>query len=127
MKQLTYAQRQQLEVKIDEERERQRARRMNPNTPVTSPKADHLYKYGMLALILCLLVFAVMNLLKYQDFAYDEYGNLIVALMLLFNHIAYDFTKTGWKNRVMKTVARIWIVLGFVYIFWGIWVGALFA
>ncbi|RKU20962.1 hypothetical protein C6500_07425 [Candidatus Poribacteria bacterium] len=127
MKQLTYAQRQQLEVKIEEEKERQRARRMNPHTPVTSSKTDHLHKYGMLALILCLLVFAVMHPLKYRDFAYDEYGNLMVALMLLFNHIAYNFTKTGWKNRVMKTVARIWVALGFVYIFWGIWVGALFA
>ena len=127
MKQLTYAEKQQLEVKIDEERERQPARRMNPNTPVTSPKADHLHKYGMLALILCLLVFAVVHLLKYRDFAYDEYGNLIVALMLLFNHIAYNFTKTGWQNRVMRTVAWTWMVLGFVYILWGIRVGALFA
>lgn len=122
MKQLTYVERQHLEVKIEEERERQRARRMNPHTPATSPKADRFHKcfhkYGMLALILCLLVFAVMNLLKYRDFAYDEYGNLMVALMLLFNHIAYNFTKTGWKNRVMRAVAWTWMVLGFVYIFW---------
>ena len=116
MKQLTYAQRQHLEVKIDEERERQRARRMNPNTPVASPETDYLHKYGMLVLILCLLVFAVMHLLKYRDFAYDEYGTLVVGLMLLFNHIAYNFTKTGWKHRVMKTVAWTWMILGFVYI-----------
>ena len=127
MKQLTYAEKQQLEVKIDEERERQRARRMNPNTPGTSPKTDHLHKYGMLALIFCLLVFAVVHLLKYRDFAYDKYANLIVALMLLFNHIAYNFIKTGWKNRVMRTVAWTWMVLGFVYILWGIRVGVLFA
>lgn len=127
MKQLTYAERRQLEVKIEEERERQRARRMNPHTPAASPETDYLHKYGMLALILCLLIFSVQHLLKYRDFAYDEYGNLIVALMLLFNHIAYNFTKTGWKNRVMRTVVWTWMVLGTVYIFWGIWVGVLFA
>ena len=118
MKQLTYAERWQLEVKIEEERERQRARRMNPHTPAASRETDHLHKYGMLALIFCLLVFSVYHLLKHRDFfAYDEYGNLIVGLMLLFNHIAYNFTKTGWKNRVMRTVAWTWMVLGFVYIF----------
>ena len=127
MKQLTYAERQQLEVKIEEEKKHQRARRMNPNTPVASAETDFIYKYGMLGLILCLLIFNVYHLLKWRDFAYSGYGNLIVALMLLFNHIAYNFTKTGWKKRVMRTVAGIWIVLGFVYIFWGIWVGALFA
>ena len=118
MQQLTYAEKQHLEVKIDEERERQRARRMNPHTPATSPETDHLYKYGMLALILCLLIFSVQNLLKYRDFAYDEYGNLMVALMLLFNHITYNFTKTGWKHHVMRAVAWTWMVFGFVYIFW---------
>ena len=117
MKQLTSTERQQLEVKIEEERKRQQARRMNPNTPAASPETDHLHKYGMLVLILCLLVFAVMYLLKYRDFAYDGYGNLMVALMLLFNHIAYTFTKTGWKHHVMRAVAWTWMVLGFVYIF----------
>ena len=129
VKQLTYAEKQHLEVKIGEERERQRARRMNPHTPAASLETDYLdylHKYGMLTLILCLLVWNVQHLIKSQDFAYDECGTLVIALMLLFNHIAYNFTKTGWKNRVMKTVARIWVVLGFVYIFWGIWVGALF-
>ena len=122
MKQLTHAEKQQLAAKVKEETERQRVIRMNPNTPKASPEVDfifnHLYKYGMLAVILCLLVANVTHLLKWQGFAYDKYGNLIVALMLLFNHIAYNFTKTGWKNRVMRAVAWIWLILGFVYIFW---------
>ena len=41
MKQLTYAEKRQLEVKIEEERERQRARRMNPHTPAASPETDY--------------------------------------------------------------------------------------
>ena len=122
MKQLTNTEKQHLEGKIEVERERQRTLRMNPNTPTTSAGAevilDPLSKYGMLGLILCLLAFNVHHILKWRDFASDEYGNLVIALMLLFNHIAYNFTKTGWKSRVMKTVARLWIVIGLVYIFW---------
>ena len=131
MKELTHAEKQQLEGKIKEEQKRQQAlRETNPDLPESFEKAsaktgllrrtvpNALRKYGMLGLILCLLVFNVQHLLKWQDFADDEYGNLVIALMLLFNHIAYNFTKTGWKSRVMKTVAWIWIVLGFVYIFW---------
>ena len=126
MRELTHTEKEQLEQKIGDERERQRVIRMNPNTPAASPKVspkvdfifDHLYKYGMLAIILYLLVINVMHLLKWHDFAYDEYGNLVVALMLLFNHIAYNFTKTGWKNRVMRAVAWGSLILGFVYIFW---------
>ena len=121
MKQLTDTEKQQLAAKIKEEKERQRVVRMNPNTPAASPEVDfifnNLYKYGMLAIILYLLI-NVMHLLKWDDFAYDEYGNLVVALMLLFHHIAYNFTKTGWKNRVMRVVAWVWLVLGVVYIFW---------
>lgn len=144
MSRLTLTEKQQLGAKVEGEKERQRMRRMNPNTPVASAEADfifsHLYKYGMLAIALYLLAASVMHLLKWQNFiqpfldaatedevmhllkwqnfAYDQYGNLVIALMLFFNHIAYSFTKTGWKNRVMRAVAWIWMVLGFVYIFW---------
>ena len=125
MRELTHTEKEQLEQKIEDERERQRVLRVNPNTPVASPEVDfifnRLYKYGGLAIILYLLVINVMHLLKWHDFAYDEYGNLVIALMLLFNHIAYNFTKTGWKNRVMRAVARGALILGFVYIFWIAW------
>ena len=122
MKQLIAAERQQLEAKIKDEKERQQTLRMNPNRPAVSAETEFtlslLWEYGMLAIILYLLTFNVMPLLKWQNFAYDEYGNLVIGLMLLFNHIAYNFTKTGWKSRVMKTVAGVWTVLGLVYIFW---------
>ena len=123
MKQLTHAEKQQLEAKIGKEKERQRVLRMNPNTSTKLVETDfifinYLWNYSFLGIILYLLVRCVMRLLEWQDFAYDEYGTLVIVLMLLFNHIAYNLTKTGWKSRVMKTVARIWIVFGLVYIFW---------
>ena len=133
MKQLTDAEKQQLETKIEEEKERQQAlRESNPDLPETFEEAsaetgivqrfrlNYLWKYGMLAIILCLLVFNVFQFLKWKNFGSNEYlnVNLVIALMLLLNHVAISFTKTGRKSRVMKIVAGIWAVLGLVYIFW---------
>lgn len=131
MRQLTDAEKQQLAGKIKDEQERQQElRETNPDLPESFEKAaaktgllrkilpNALRKHGMLGIILCLLVLSVLHLLKYRDFAYDEYGNLVVVLMLLFNYIAHNFTKTGWKGRVMKTVAWTWMILGFLYVLW---------
>ena len=46
----------------------------------------------------------------------------MVTLMLLFNHIAYQFTKKGWLSRVMKMVAWVWLVFVSAYIFWIFWI-----
>ena len=133
MKQLTDAEKQELETKIQKEKERQQAlREANPDLPESFEKAsaetglirrfriDYLWKYGMLAIILCLLAFNVFQLFKWKNFGSNEYlnVNLVIALMLLLNHVAISFTKTGRKSRVMKIVAGIWAVLGLVYIFW---------
>ena len=98
---------------------------MNPNTPeeskvatvVTRFTSSNLWKYGMLAFILCLLAYNVLHLLKFRNFSYDQYGGLMIALMLLFNHIACNLTTKGWKSVVMKTGAWVWIALVFAYIF----------
>lgn len=132
MKQLTDTEKQQLERKIKREQERQQIlRETNPDLPESFEKASAkrglvrkfalklLWKYGLLGFILCLLAFNVFQFLRWRDFGAHK-GinlNLIVALMLLFNHIGFNFTKTGWKSRVMKTVAGVWTVLGLVYIY----------
>ena len=133
MKQLTDAEKYQLEGKIKKEQERQQTlREDNPDLPETLEAAieetgvirrfrlDYLWKYGMLAIILCLLAFNVFQLLKWKNFGSNEYLNinLVVALMLLFNHIAFYFTKAGRIGRMMKIFAGIWAVLGLVYMFW---------
>ena len=107
MKQFTDAEKQILQAKIKDQQERR-----------ASKKESTASKYGFLGIILCLLAFNVFLLLKRQHFGFDQYGNLVVALMLLFNHIAFDFTTSGWQSRVMKTTAVIWIVLVFAYGFW---------
>ena len=131
MKQLTDAEKQELETKIEKEKERQQAlRETNPDLPETFEEASaktgivrkflpkRLWKYGFLSIILCLLVFSVINLVRSRNFGYDQYGALVIGLILLFNHIAYYFTTKGWKSIVMKTVAWVWIAFGLVYILW---------
>ena len=127
MKQLTDTEKQELEGKIKAEQERQQTlHEMYPSPPENSKEASaetgftssYIWKYGFLAFILCLLAFNVFILFKWRKFGYDEYIVPMVTLMLLFNHIAYYLTTKGWKSVVMKTVAWVWIVLGFAYMYW---------
>ena len=121
MKQLTDTEKHELEAKIKDERERQRTLRMNPNRPAVSTEVEFtfnlLWGYGFLVLILCLLAWGVFIFFKQWDFGYDQYGGLMIALMLLFNHIAYFLTTKGRKSIVMKTVAWVWMVFVFAYLF----------
>lgn len=131
MRQLTRAEKKQLEGKIDKFQKRQQTlREMNPDLPKTLEAAlaetgvvrkfglNYFWKYGMLAIVLCLLAFNVFQLLRWRGSNDYLNVNLVVALMLLFNHIAFHFTKAGWTSRVMKIASGIWAVLGLVYIFW---------
>ena len=104
MKQLTDTEKQELKTKIQKE---------------TESMPSSVWKYSFLVMILCLLAFNVFLFLKSlnSDIKNISILNLMVALGLLFNHIAYNFTKTGWKSRVMKIGAWVWIVFVFVYIY----------
>ena len=132
MKQLTDAEKQELETKIEKEKERQQnLRETNPDLPESFEEASaktllpkgfavkHFWKYVLLGIILCLLVFNVFQFLRWGDFGSnrDINLNLLIALMLLFIHIAFNFTKTGWKSRVMKTIAWVWMALVLVYMY----------
>ena len=132
MKQLTDAEKQELETKIQKEKERQQAlRESNPDLPESFEAASaktqgirrlvpkYLWKYGFLVVVLCLLAFNVVLFFKGRDSGSAKALNLnlMVALMLLFNHIAYYFSTKGWKSWVMKTVAWVWIGLVFVYMY----------
>ena len=83
---------------------------------------NYLWKYGFLGVILCLLAFNGLILLKWTSSSHSHvpYVNLVVALGLLFHHIAFYFTKTGWPSLVMKTIAGIWIVFGLAYAGWAL-------
>ena len=132
MKQLTDTERQELETKIQKEKERQQAlRASNPDLPESFEEASaktgifrefvpgFFWKYGFLVLLLCLLAANVLVFFKGQDSDSKTFFNLnlMVALMLLFNYVAYYLTTKGWKSRVMKTVAWVWMVLVLVYMY----------
>ena len=126
MKQLSGTEKQELEAKIQAEQERQQGlQETNPNIPTTSTEnkftPSNLWKYSALGVILFLIIFNVFLFVMSGNSESNKSVvkmNLVVALMLLFNHIAFTFTKTGWKSRVMKTVAFVWIAFGFAYILW---------
>jgi predicted PurR-regulated permease PerM len=48
---------------------------------------------------------------------YHQYTCLIVALALLFNHIAFFITKRGIRRIIMTSMAMVWVVftLGFAF------------
>lgn len=126
MKVFTDAEKQQLQAKIKDEQERQRILReiiqiekekeAKRSRGIISTVVS--YKYGFLLLILFLVVWSADPLMKWQNFDRFQFSSIVVPLMLLFNHIAYQFTKKGWLSRVMKTIAWIWIVFGCTYLFW---------
>lgn len=72
---------------------------------------------GFLLLILLLLAFDLGRLVWYWEFV-DAFSftNLVLFLMLLFNHVAFQYTKTGKARAVMEQVAIVWTVLGFIYV-----------
>ena len=126
MKIFTDAEKEQLQAKIADEQERQRALReiiqiekekeAKRSRGIISTVVS--YKYGFLVLIIFLVVWSADPLMKWQNFDRFQFSSVVVPLMLLFSHIAYQFTKKGWLSRVMKTIAWIWIVFGCTYLFW---------
>ncbi len=126
MRGFTDAEKQQLQAKIKDERERQRVLReiVQIENEKESKRMRGVistalsFKYGFLVLIICLLVWDVASLLKWRYFDYGQYPGLMIGLVLLFNHVALHFTKRGWSSRVMKTIAWIWAVFVCIYLFW---------
>ena len=125
MKTFTDTEKQQLQAKIKDEQERQRAlkeiaqtereKESNRRRGIISTALS--YKYVMLGFLLFVLIGYVI-LLPPQNYSYHNYLGPITLLMVIFNHIAWNFTKKGRLSRVMKTIAWIWIVFVCVYLFW---------
>ncbi len=126
MKTFTDAEKQQLQAKITDEQERQRVlkeiaqtereKESNRRRGIISTALS--YKYVMLGFLLFVLIGYVILLPPWQNYSYHNYLGPITLLMVIFNHIAWNFTKKGRLSRVMKTIAWIWIVFVCVYLFW---------
>ena len=80
----------------------------------------YLWKHFFLIFLVGLLVFALSNVINAYDYPAirtNAYGLVIGVLGQIFMHIAFYYTKTGWKSKVMKTVAWVWLGLMMAYIF----------
>lgn len=76
-----------------------------------------IYRYGMLAIILGLLAWCTRLYFRLPPgYNGDPYGNLVGALMLLFNHLAFAFKWPRPITVVLWTLAFGWLVFGFFYI-----------
>jgi small-conductance mechanosensitive channel len=124
MKVFTDAEKQQLQAKIKIEQERQRVlkevaqiekeKEAKRSKGIISTALS--YKYVMLGLLLFVIIGYVI-LLPPQSYNSHTYLGPITLLMVLLNHIAWNFTKRGRLSRVMKTIAWIWIAFVWAYLF----------
>ena len=132
MKTFTDAEKQQLQAKIKDEQERQRTLRESIQTEKETESKRRKgiistvlsYKYVMLGFLLFVLI-GYLIVLPPQSYSYHSYLAPITLLMVLLNHIAWNFTRRGWPSRVMKTIAWIWIVFVCAYLFWFFKTGAI--
>ena len=134
MRVFTDAEKQQLQAKIEDEQERQRALResIQIEKEKESKRSKGIIstvlsvKYGFLLVILCILALSVRAMLPFDWRSYPS-GCLsfMIVLGVLFNHIAWHFTKKGRLSRVMKTVAWIWMLFVVGYLFWLFKTGAI--
>ncbi len=127
MRVFTDIEKQQLQAKIEDEQERQRALResIQIENEKESKRSKGIIstvlsvKYGFLLVILCVLAFSVWALMPFSwQISSPIYLSFMAMLGVLFNHIAWHFTKKGWPSRVMKTIACIWMIFVLVYLFW---------
>jgi hypothetical protein len=76
-------------------------------------------RYGMLALILVLLAWNIhLFVTLTPGYSGDPYMNGVVVLMLLFNHVAYQFKWPHSATAALRILAWIWLALGLFYIFY---------
>jgi len=72
------------------------------------------YRYGFLALILALFLLAAF------DSPRHFWGGLPLPIMLLFNHLAFQFRWSRPVKIILRAFAYFWIVLIFVVMFYDI-------
>ena len=131
MRVFTDDEKEQLQAKIKDEQERQRVLKEIAQTESEKESKRRRgiisralsYKYVMLGFLLFIFIGSLI-VLPPQSYNYHSYLAPITLLMVLFNHIAWNFTKRGRLSRVMKTIAWIWMAFVVVYLFWFFKTGA---
>lgn len=76
----------------------------------------HMWKHLFLVLLIALILFNLFVVLPENGFGTSGFGSFLIGVGLLLNHLAFNYTKTGWQSLVMKTVAWCWVGGTLVYI-----------
>ncbi|MCX6848444.1 MAG: hypothetical protein NTY98_05955 [Verrucomicrobia bacterium] len=75
------------------------------------------FTYGFLVFMVLLLLWNVKLWWSVPpSYPYDRYTNLVVVLMLLLNHLAFQFRWPRWGMIVMRLLALGWCVFGLFYV-----------
>ena len=76
------------------------------------------YTYGMLIIFVVLFAWDIEYLLTLPSFyPHDPYEGLFLTLMLLFNHLAYQFRWPALIMASLRILAWSWIFITLFYVF----------
>ena len=89
---------------------------MDDTTP--SVQGPGRWKHAFLWFLLCLVALNVVMAVRLGRYDQTAFFNLVIALGLLFNHVAFQYTKTGWPSTVMKGLAWVWMGLMILMTVW---------
>jgi hypothetical protein len=77
------------------------------------------FRYGFLALICALFAWNVyLFTTRSPHYRGDPYANLILAVMLLLNHVSANFRLPPRIMVVTRVLAIAWLAFGLVYVFY---------
>jgi hypothetical protein len=92
---------------------------MNLRSIFTEPSkpASAAFRYGMLVFIVGLLVVSVWAYLRLALPYNERCLGVVLSLMLLFNHLAYQFRWPVPATVAIRILAWGWLVFGNIYVF----------
>lgn len=82
------------------------------------PQKSSAYRHGFLLVICGLLAWAAYSFETFSpSYRGDRYGNLIIATMLLLNHLAFQYRYSRVTTGTLRIVAVGWLVFACGYVF----------
>ncbi len=79
-----------------------------------------LWVHGFLVLLVCLLAwytYLLVDMIRI-GYPYPKYCGIIVVILLILNHIGFNYTRQGLAGKAMKILAIGWLIPTFAYLAW---------
>jgi hypothetical protein len=88
--------------------------------PAPTNRWAFLRVHGFLVFLLCLVAANVAILVVFGGYSFTEYLNLMLALTMLFQHLAMRYARPGLPRRAMQALAFAWLAatLAFIIFEW---------